>query len=340
VTADPIRAIADAVLYEGYILWPYRRSALKNQQRFQFGGVFPPAHTAVHPDDRSSAQTEVLVRGEAAATVEIGVRFLHVVKRQVARREGDRLLDVDELVLDGESHLTWEEACEREVIAPALTLAQLAGGHVQGFAVPAGSAVEQLTDRGGSRAGAVTRTWRALQGALELRAVALGADLWRVTARVSNTTPCAGASRRRALGQTLCSTHTLLRVDNGPRPPAAFVSLTDPPAELAPAAQACVNVGMWPVLVGEPGDARTMLSSPIILEDHPRIAPESPGDLFDGGEIDQLLILNILTLTDAEKAEMAASDPRAREILDRCEALTPDQLMALHGTVREFGLAR
>jgi hypothetical protein len=97
---------------------------------------------------------------------------------------------------------------------------------------------------------------------------------------------------------------------------------------------------MWPVLVGEPGDARTMLSSPIILEDHPRIAPESPGDLFDGGEIDQLLILNILTLTDAEKAEMAASDPRAREILDRCEALTPDQLMALHGTVREFGLAR
>ena len=75
----------------------------------------------------------------------------------------------------------------------------------------------------------------------------------------------------------------------------------------------------------------TMLASPIILEDHPRIAPESPGDMFDGGEIDQLLVLNILALTDAEKAEMAASDRRAAEILRRVESLTPDQLMALHG---------
>jgi hypothetical protein len=83
-----------------------------------------------------------------------------------------------------------------------------------------------------------------------------------------------------------------------------------------------------------------MLSSPIILEDYPRVAPESPGDLFDGGEIDQLLILNILALTDEEKAEMAATDPRAREILERIEALTPDELMALHGTIREFGMAR
>ncbi|MCW3028142.1 MAG: hypothetical protein JWN81_1353 [Solirubrobacterales bacterium] len=83
-----------------------------------------------------------------------------------------------------------------------------------------------------------------------------------------------------------------------------------------------------------------MLCSPIILEDHPRIAPESPGDLFDGGEIDQLLILNILSLTDEEKAEMRATDPRAREILERTEALTPDQLMRLHGTIRELGLER
>jgi hypothetical protein len=92
--------------------------------------------------------------------------------------------------------------------------------------------------------------------------------------------------------------------------------------------------------VGDPGRATTVLSSPIILEDYPRVAPESPGDLFDGGEIDQLLILNILALTDEEKVEMAASDPRAREILERTEALTPDQLMALHGTIREFGMAR
>ena len=83
-----------------------------------------------------------------------------------------------------------------------------------------------------------------------------------------------------------------------------------------------------------------MLSSPIILEDYPRIAPESPGDLFDGGEIDQLLVLNILTLTDEEKAEMRDSDPRAREILERTEALSHEELMRLHGAIREFGMAR
>jgi hypothetical protein len=88
--------------------------------------------------------------------------------------------------------------------------------------------------------------------------------------------------------------------------------------------------------VGEEDDRSTLLCSPIILSDYPEIAPESPGDLFDGGEIDQLLILNILSLTDAEKAEMRASDPRAREILDRTEALSPQELMNLHGAIREW----
>jgi hypothetical protein len=90
------------------------------------------------------------------------------------------------------------------------------------------------------------------------------------------------------------------------------------------------------VLVGEAGDRSTLLSSPIILEDYPKVAPESPGDLFDGGEIDQLLILNILSLTDEEKAEMRDSDPRAREILERTEALSEEELMRLHGAIRDF----
>jgi hydrogenase maturation protease len=94
------------------------------------------------------------------------------------------------------------------------------------------------------------------------------------------------------------------------------------------------------VLVGEPGERTTILSSPIILEDYPRVAPESPGDLFDGGEIDQLLTLNILSLTDEEKAEMRDSDPRAREILERTEALSDEELMRLHGAIREFGMTR
>jgi hypothetical protein len=100
---------------------------------------------------------------------------------------------------------------------------------------------------------------------------------------------------------------------------------------LREAAQGCRNSGVWPILVGEEGDRSAMLCSPIILEDHPQIAPESPGDLFDGGEIDQMLILNILALSDEERREMAESDPRAQEILERCSALGPEELMSLHG---------
>ena len=113
--------------------------------------------------------------------------------------------------------------------------------------------------------------------------------------------------------------------------PGGFVSLTDPPERLRAAAEACDNVGVWPILVGEPGSADTMLCSPIILEDHPRIAPESPGDLYDGGEIDGLLTLSIMSLTDEEKAEIRAGDPRARAILERTESLSRDELMRLHG---------
>ena len=163
----------------------------------------------------------------------------------------------------------------------------------------------------------------------------LAPGLARVDGRIANTTPWDGGTREEALRRTFCSTHTVLRARGG-----AFVSLTDPPDALREAAEACGNEGTWPVLVGEPGSRDTLLSSPIILEDHPRIAPESPGDLFDGGEIDQMLVLNILTLTDEEKAEMRDTDPRTREILERTEALTPEELMRLHGAIRDFQVVR
>ena len=77
-----------------------------------------------------------------------------------------------------------------------------------------------------------------------------------------------------------------------------------------------------------------MLSSPIILYDHPQIAPESAGNLFDSTEIDEILSLRILTLTDDEKREMRQSDDRAREILERTENMPEEQFMKLHGVLR------
>jgi hypothetical protein len=321
---DPVRAIADAVLYEGYVLWPYRRSATKNQRRWTFGGVYPRAHAERHPDDRSVMRTECLVQCGPNTRLDVRVRFLHVVARQVHDAAG---APVDELVVGGERHVTWDEAVERELVAEGLAL----DGSTTRVPIEIAAGEEEERLPGG---GALVRSWEPLTGSLDIAAEPLASGLARVTVEITNATPFAG-DREAALRRTFCSTHTVLRVAEG-----AFVSLTDPPEHLRAAAAACRNEGAWPVLVGEAGDCDTLLSSPIILEDHPRIAPESPGDLFDGGEIDGLLTLSILSMTDEEKAQMRAADPRTREILERTEALTGDDLMRLHGAIRDLRVVR
>jgi hydrogenase maturation protease len=313
---DALRKIADAVLYEGYVLWPYNRTATKNQRRWTFGGVYPRSHSEAHPDDRSVVQTQCLVEGRAPR-VDVVVRFLHVVERRV--RSGDSF--VDEICVAGERYVAWDEATERE-------RREAAGGRLQ-IEVPAGESLENVGEDV-----TLVRSWRELRGELVVSSEELRAGLRRVTVVLSNTTPFSG-DREDALRQTFCSAHVVLTAEAG-----EFVSLTDPPGELRAEAAACRNEGLWPVLVGAEGERNTLLSSPIILPDHPQIAPESPGDLFDGGEIDQMLVLNILSLTDEEKAEMRAADPRTREILERTESLSEEQLMRLHGTIREFGMAR
>ena len=312
MAADGVRRIADAVLYEGYLLWPYRKSALKNQQRFTFGGVYPPEW-----DDASCMQAQVLLEGGGEQSVEVRVRFLHVVRRQVLRRGADgRAQPVEELEAGGERWVSWDEAVERE----------FAPGPIR---VPAGEDLQQIAG------GAVRRSWRALEGELAVECQRLRQGLSRVTVRVSNASGWTGRAREDALRQTFCSTHAVLSTRRG-----AWVSLTDPPPRLRAEADACENVGAWPVLVGEAPDRSTMLCSPIILPDHPEIAPESPGDLFDSGEIDQMLVLNILAMTDGERREMRDSDPRARQILERTEGLTEEEIMRLNGAVRELGMVR
>ena len=126
------------------------------------------------------------------------------------------------------------------------------------------------------------------------------------------------------------STHTLFQIHQG-----SFISLLEPPEALQSVAQACQNLHTWPVLVGNAGEVDWLLSSPIILYDYPQIAPESPGPLFDGTEIDEILLLRIMTLTDEEKEEMRG-DERTREILERTKSLTPEQFMKLHGVIRSL----
>jgi hypothetical protein len=325
---DPVRQIADAVLYEGYLLWPYRRSAMKNRQRWTFGGVYPRGHHEAHGDDRCQMLSECLLEAAEGSAVEVRVRFLHVVRRQVMAPGPGGLEPVSELTVGDERHLSWEEATEREVVGELSLGAEAVRVPID---IPAGGEQAELRDPAGRPAGAIARSWKALEGVLEVTAEPLRPGLARVSVRLANDTPWPGGPREDALERTFCSAHAVLRARD-----AEFVSLTDPPQELRAPAEACRNEGVWPVLVGELGDRHTLLASPIILEDHPRIAPESPGDLFDGGEIDQMLTLNILSLTDEEKAEMRQSDPKAREILERTEALTEQEMMNLHGAIRDF----
>lgn len=326
-----IEKIAATVLYEGYLLWPYRRSARKNQQRWTLGGVYPQSYSALHPDDPWLMQTECLLSGERPM-VSLRVRFLQVTARQVMRKESNgEFTPVDALQVDGEHFLSWDEATERTVQIDNVRLAALKAEEQFPIMIAAGDAEETLVDGSGDAVGALVRSWRALAGAVEVSASLLEPRLWRLTVRIMNHTPWRDLSREQTLRQTFVSTHTILSAQQG-----QFVSLLDPPDALRDAAKACVNLQTWPVLAGEEGSHCAMLSSPMILYDYPQVAPESDGDLFDGGEIDQLLLLNVLTLTEDEKAEMRASDPRAHAILERSEALTADDFMRLHGAIREF----
>jgi hypothetical protein len=159
---------------------------------------------------------------------------------------------------------------------------------------------------------------------------------YRLTVKIVNLTPWdQDPSRSTVVRRAMISTHTILRVQSG-----EFISLLEPPENYREAAEACENIKTWPVLVGEHGERHTVLSSPIILYDYPQISPESRGNYYDATEIDELLALSVMTLTDEEKQELRESDPRGREILERTESLSPQDLMNLHGAVRGLQAAR
>jgi hydrogenase maturation protease len=344
---DLVEKIASAVLYEGYMLYPYRPSSVKNRQRFNFGALVPKAYSfAQGGTEACSMQTECLVRGKESSTLEVRIRFLHLVSREVGRfetplpeyREDAPFEIVESLEVDGRLLQPWQEAVERETGAPGRSLGELASASPKRFefGFPSKREIEPIGDASGQVVGILLRTQEFLSGIVEASAEPLSDGLFKITVRLSNRTPFADwgrKSRDEALMRSLVSTHAILGVRGG-----EFVSLLDPPAELREAAAGCRNVGTWPVLVGEEGERDLMLSSPIILYDYPQIAPESAGDLFDATEIDEILTLRILTLTEEEKREMRAGDARARQILERTEALPEEQMRKLHGAVR--GLRR
>jgi hypothetical protein len=338
-----VERIAKAVLYEGYMLYPYRPSAVKNQQRFNFGVVYPRCyHEAQKGSEPWIMQTECLVLGSPRTTLEVHLRFLQLIARSVQARVtpvlGRRRTDdpvfvpVTTLDVDGGKFYSWQEAVEREISVPIGDVDALVRQPLRvPFTQPANQASELLREKSGKVAGQIVRTQQAIDGEICAGVYPVIAGLYRMVVLIKNVSPLGDAAidRENALMHSLVSAHLLLGVREG-----EFVSLLDPPGALSEIAAGCRNVGAFPVLVGEEGQHDTMLSSPIILYDYPQIAPESAGDLFDGTEIDEILSLRIMTMTDEEKLEMRQSDERAREMLERTETLPLEQLMKLHGVLR------
>jgi hypothetical protein len=311
MSLDDVRRVADAVLYEGYILYPYRASSQKNRSRWQFGVLMPPAYAAADPSETTTARAECVFTRDGEPSVDVVVRFLQVQRRTCP---GPGAPD------------TWDEAVEREVSITVAGAALFGDGTATPFGIPGGEEHEVTAD------GDVIRVRRELRGVVTVRATELPGP-WqaaRLTVGVTNQT-AAGLldSRAQALPAALVAAHMIITISGG-----AFVSMTDPPEWAAPAVGECENAGCWPVLAGPAGARNILLASPIILPDHPEVARESPGELYDGTEIDEILTLRTLALTDEEKDAARATDPRAAALIDRVESLDGAALQRLHGTIR------
>ena len=371
MNVELVKKIADAVLYEGYMLYPYRASSVKNRQRFNWGALAPESYSRAQKGTEAfEMQTECLLKADEKTTVNVKVRFLHLVLREIGKL--DAPLDevpadftdfqiVPTLEVGGQIYQTWQEAIEREVDLPTLNLSAIS--ETKQFSFPTTRMLEPLRDENNKIVAVIVRTQQEIFGVIESHvrticgsgwlnaenteanlnapndklqpsATADGSDknIYQLTVKIKNQTALENAdeqSRDDALLHSLVSTHTILTAKNG-----EFVSLLEPPDELSEAVAALENIKTYPVLAGNEGEKDCILSSPIILYDYPQIAPESAGDLFDGAEIDEILTLRIMTMTDDEKREMRGLDERARKMLERTENMPDEQLLKMHGAMK------
>lgn len=335
---ETARAVADAVLYEGYVLYPYRASSRKNQARFQWGVLTPRAFSEAEGSERWATRTECLVAPGASPVVSVRVRCLHSQRRRIEQALAGGFEAVEYLEIDGTLYVGWDEAVDEMVdVTPFPLVLDGWSERVERFTLAGGTESELLRAGDGTVVGRFVRHREPVTGRVRIATSRPDGEspYVKVAVTVENTTAWTRGDVHRtmhrddAMPRSLISVHTMLGVDDG-----RFVSLLDPPDDAARAAHDCHSDGAYPVLIG---DDDVVLSSPIILYDHPEVAPQSPGDLYDSLEIDEILALRVMTLTDEEKSEARGTDPRAAAIIDRCDDMSAETLSALHGQMRPVG---
>lgn len=329
--------IADAVLFEGYMLYPYRADDYKNQVRWQFGVLAPPGLERLDPSEHADLQSECLLEGSASA-VHVHVRFLHVQRRTVERLDGAGFVPVGSLDVGDATYLPWDEGYVHERV---ISLPLDGAGHRVGstdFSFPESADHELLNTPDGAVVGRLVRNREPLQARLSLEVEPLPGPygVRRLRLRLENLTAWSPtepgvADRPSALRHALVAAHLILAVDSG-----AFISLLDPPEWAKGYVAGCAQLRAFPVLAGPADNRRLVLVSPIILYDHPQIAPESVSEFCDGLEMDEMLTLRTLTLTEQEKRLVRGSDPRGLVLVDQIDNLPPQMLDRLHGAIRSM----
>jgi hypothetical protein len=326
---DAATPLADAILFEGYVLYPYRANDTKNKVRWQFGVLVPPAYAELDPSERAWLQVECLLEGRDAQ-VTVRVRFLHVRKRTVERAVATVYEPVMSLDVGDATYLPCDEAAVHEV---DVVLAGAETSHE--IEVPGGTDTESI----GDGAGRLVWQWQPLRAQLQASVESLPGPygLRKVRCRLDNRTAWrpspldAAANRPDALRSAVVAAHLVLAAEGG-----RFLSQLDPPEWASGYVAQCDHVGTFPVLVGPPSSSDLVLASPIILYDHAEVAPESEIAFCDATEMDEMLTLRAMTLTEDEKRQARGSDPRAAGIVDSVDHLPPELLDRLHGVIRSM----
>ncbi len=305
--------VANAVLYEGYMLYPYRPSAIKNRQRWSFGILYPPKYDEVkRGTERSRMHSECLLKLTGETVVHVQLRFLHLLSKEVLRAVDGHLEPAASVIVDGELVEPWDEGverCEEFDVLPSDELEQFFQFSFDGL-----NDSEPLRDVNGQVAAELTCSQDDIQGTILISCQLLRNDVMKLSIDVENTTPLPSytTDRDSVLLSSFLSAHLILAAEG-----AEFVSLLDPPDEFREDVKACNNIGNFPVLVGGDGERDMLLCSPIVLYDYPQVAPESAGDFYDA-------------------TEMRSGDNRVRRRLQRTEESEREQLTKTHGTIRSM----
>ena len=342
ITGNPadnkLAVLTRSILYEGYSLYPYYRSAVKNQMPVPFGVIFPQDYAAFHEHAPSRIQSECIIAGISNPSVTIQVRFLQVRKTEVfEKRTGDgengEFIAVARTEVNDRCLESGWQTIERNHSFECRAADLINRCKILPVAFDSWNEGEMIFNADKKVVAKLVTTVSATQGmigfAMEL--IEGKSDAYRLTVVVTNAThidQAATISRDAVLGQSFLSSNIVFKTGE-----AQFISHLDPPSQWQSAIDACRNIHTWPIIVDD--DNRALLSSPIILNDHPQINPQSAGDLFDSTEIEEALLLHVNLLSEQEKERICSNDPKLQAMLNKVSSLTPGDLSSYHSMMKE-----